>query len=83
VGVLRAAEELGLSVPGDLSVTGFDGVRIDGLTGHELTTMRQPAADKGRAAGEAVAALLAGRPAGSRQFGCELQLGDTTGPVPA
>lgn len=83
VGVLRAAEERGLRVPDDLSVTGFDGVRIDGLTGHELTTMRQPAADKGRAAGEAVVALIAGEEAHSLQFACELRLGDTTGPVSA
>jgi DNA-binding LacI/PurR family transcriptional regulator len=81
VGVLRAAEERGLRVPDDLSVTGFDGVRIDGLT-RELTTMRQPGAEKGRAAGEAVAALLAGAEAHSLQFACELRVGDTTGPVP-
>ena len=30
VGVIRAAEELGIDVPGDLSVLGFDGARIDG-----------------------------------------------------
>ena len=82
VGVLQVAEELGLAVPGDLSVTGFDGVRIDGLAGHDLTTMRQPATAKGRAAGLAVTRMLAGEEAESVQFTCELHLGDTTGPVP-
>jgi DNA-binding LacI/PurR family transcriptional regulator len=83
VGVLQAADELGLRVPADLSVTGFDGVRIDGLTSHDLTTMVQPAAEKGRAAGVAVTELLAGAGAGvaSVRFECTLHLGDTTGPV--
>jgi DNA-binding LacI/PurR family transcriptional regulator len=81
VGVLQAADELGLSVPGELSVTGFDGVRIEGLTSHDLTTMVQPAAEKGRAAGVAVTSLLAGSEVDSVQFHCVIHLGDTTGPV--
>jgi DNA-binding LacI/PurR family transcriptional regulator len=59
VGVIRAAEQLGLSVPGDVSVIGFDGARID--SGYDLTTMVQPAVEKGRAAGRAVNDMLAGR----------------------
>jgi DNA-binding LacI/PurR family transcriptional regulator len=82
VGVLHAAEERGLRVPADLSVTGFDGVRIDGLTAHDLTTMVQPAAEKGRAAGAAVAGLIAGRHVDDVRFVCELHEGDTTGPAP-
>ncbi|TAJ48311.1 MAG: LacI family transcriptional regulator [Herbiconiux sp.] len=79
VGVLQVAAERGLRVPDDLSVTGFDGVRIDGLAGVDLTTMRQPAAEKGRAAGLAVTELLAGRPVASAHFECEFHIGDTTG----
>jgi DNA-binding LacI/PurR family transcriptional regulator len=30
-GVIRAAEDAGLRVPQDVSVTGFDGVPVDGL----------------------------------------------------
>ncbi|GAB3403454.1 substrate-binding domain-containing protein [Schumannella luteola] len=59
IGVIRAAEERGLRVPDDLSVTGFDGIRVDGLTDHDLTTMVQPARAKGEAAGRAVLAALA------------------------
>ncbi|MGA1836699.1 LacI family DNA-binding transcriptional regulator [Herbiconiux sp. 11R-BC] len=81
VGALKAADELGLEVPRELSVTGFDGVRIDGLTAHDLTTMRQPAAEKGRAAGAAVAALIAGEPVESVRFACVFHRGDTTGPA--
>ena len=66
VGVIRAAEELGLRVPEDLSVVGFDGVRTDTLTPHDLTTMVQPAAEQGRAAGQAAIELSEGSsPVGS------------------
>lgn len=50
LGVLRHAGERGLSVPDDLTVTGFDGVPEAERAG--LTTVRQPLRDKGRTAGE-------------------------------
>jgi len=80
VGVIRAAQQLGLSVPGDLSVVGFDGARVDGV---ELTTLRQPAVEKGGAAGRAVLAALAGEPDLPAAFTSELHIGATTGPAPA
>jgi DNA-binding LacI/PurR family transcriptional regulator len=64
-------------VPEDISVTGFDGVVVDGLEPYELTTMVQPATDKGRAAGEAVAARLDGRDAPSFRFTCTFRAGNT------
>ena len=82
-GVIRAAEEAGLSVPGDVSVTGFDGVPVDGLSPYELTTLVQQATDKGRAAGAAVAALLEGVPPASVLLTCTFREGNTTGPPPA
>ncbi|QLD11894.1 LacI family DNA-binding transcriptional regulator [Microbacterium oleivorans] len=81
VGVLRAAEEAGLHVPGDVSVTGFDGIVVDGLAPYELTTLVQPAWEKGRAAGETVAALLAGDAAASHSFTSTFRIGNTTSPV--
>ncbi|BDZ39874.1 hypothetical protein GCM10025863_24880 [Microbacterium suwonense] len=62
VGVIRAAEELGLRVPEDLTVVGFDGIAADGLGSLKLTTIAQPAVAKGRAAGEQVTRMLAGEP---------------------
>ncbi|KJL40360.1 MULTISPECIES: LacI family DNA-binding transcriptional regulator [Microbacterium] len=82
-GVIRAAEEAGLRVPEDVSVTGFDGIVVDGLAPYELTTLVQPATDKGRAAGAAVAAMLEGTPAASIRFTCTFREGNTTGPAPA
>lgn len=82
LGVIRAAEEAGLRVPDELSVVGFDGVRIEGASPYELTTLVQPAVDKGRAAGLAVIGLLAGDEVGPSAFTSELRVGNTSGPVP-
>jgi len=80
-GVIRAAEEAGLRVPDDVSVTGFDGISVDGLAPYELTTLVQPATEKGHAAGEAVAAMLEGRDAASIRFTCVFREGNTTAPA--
>jgi DNA-binding LacI/PurR family transcriptional regulator len=81
-GVIAAAEELGLAVPAELSVLGFDGIRVDGLR-HDLTTLEQPSTAKGRAAGEAVVRLLEGEQAESVAFTSTLHVGDTTAPPAA
>ena len=77
-GVIRAAEELGLHVPDDVSVAGFDGIRVDGIGEHVLTTMVQPATEKGRAAGDQVARMLSGEAAQSIDFTCRFRAGSTT-----
>lgn len=77
-GVIRAAEELGLHVPEDLSVAGFDGIRVDGIGDHVLTTMVQPAVEKGRAAGEQVVRMLRGQVPTSLHFTCRFRAGTTT-----
>ncbi|MEV8240244.1 LacI family DNA-binding transcriptional regulator [Microbacterium testaceum] len=79
-GVIRAAEETGLRVPHDVSVTGFDGVVVDGLAPHVLTTLVQPATAKGRAAGEAVAAMLEDEPPSGLDLACTFRAGTTTAP---
>jgi DNA-binding LacI/PurR family transcriptional regulator len=42
IGVLQEAAALGLRVPGDLSVIGFDGIEAAGWTQPTLTTIEQP-----------------------------------------
>ncbi|MFF8187063.1 LacI family DNA-binding transcriptional regulator [Microbacterium sp. NPDC016588] len=79
-GVVRAAEEAGLQVPRDVSVTGFDGVVVDGLAPHVLTTLVQPATAKGRAAGEAVAAMLEDATPAGLDLTCTFREGTTTAP---
>lgn len=53
-GVLGAARELGIDVPGDLSVVGFDDVPGAAYSAPPLTTVRQPLEEKGAAAGRVV-----------------------------
>ncbi len=57
-GVIRAARALGLKVPHDLSVVGFDDVGPSEELG--LTTVRQSHFDKGLQAGRALIALMRG-----------------------
>lgn len=45
---LRAAHECGLRVPGDLSITGFDGIRLGQDLTPTLSTVIQPNHDMGR-----------------------------------
>jgi DNA-binding LacI/PurR family transcriptional regulator len=67
-------------VPAQLSVIGFDGAHLE--TVYDLTTMIQPAVEKGRAAGRAVNEMLAGRDAEAVTFETVFHVGNTTGPVP-
>lgn len=59
VGALRAAHALGLRVPGDVAVMGFDGFEDDLVESHRLTTVRQPARTIGRRAVELLVELIA------------------------
>lgn len=83
VGVIRAAEQLGLEVPRDVSVLGFDGARLEGAIEGVLTTLVQPAVEKGRRAAEAVLSALAERGDAPASLHSELRIGTTTGPAPA
>jgi len=78
VGVVTAARALGLEVPADLSVTGYDGVETPWLGEDRLTTARQDAAARGREAGRLVAALLAGEHPERVELPVELVVGTTT-----
>jgi DNA-binding LacI/PurR family transcriptional regulator len=87
--VVRAAEDLGLSVPQDLSVVGFDDSPLARRVRPELTTVRQDIEVKGRAAAaaltEAVALAGEGRTAEPRHqlLPTDLVVRDSTGPAPA
>jgi DNA-binding LacI/PurR family transcriptional regulator len=88
VGVHQAAGDLGLRIPDDLSVTGFD----DGPTATQvrpaLTTVRQDVEEKGRAAAAALTAALRstrdGEPSPAPQtlLPATLVIRDSTGPAP-
>lgn len=54
VSVLHAAQQIGLSVPDDLSVIGFDDIPLASYSLPALTTVAQPVEDMGRLAAEAL-----------------------------
>src|SRR4051794_30642208 len=49
-GALDAARRVGVRVPAELSIVGFDDIDMAGWEGFNLTTVRQPLAEMGRAA---------------------------------
>jgi DNA-binding LacI/PurR family transcriptional regulator len=60
IGVVRAAGARGFSVPGDLSVVGFDDIGLANLLTPPLTTVRQPGYKLGETAAEALFELMGG-----------------------
>jgi DNA-binding LacI/PurR family transcriptional regulator len=64
LGAIEAARGLGLRVPDDLSVVGFDDIPTAALSSPPLTTVHQPLVEKGRIAAE----LLFGRREAARSI---------------
>jgi LacI family transcriptional regulator len=61
IGVMAALQQAGLSVPGDVAVTGFDGIRLGRHLRPSLTTVVQPMA----ALGDTAVAMLSDRIGGA------------------
>lgn len=70
LGVYQAARSLGLRIPEDLSVVGFDDLPIAAMVDPPLTTVRQPLTEMAAAATELALAL--GRGESTAQLGIEL-----------
>ncbi|MFJ9175977.1 LacI family DNA-binding transcriptional regulator [Streptomyces sp. NPDC102360] len=86
LGAVRAARRAGLSVPGDVSVVGYDDSAFMNCTEPPLTTVRQPIEAMGRAAVELLVAQIQGGsvPPGELLFEPELVVrGSTAPPTPA
>lgn len=76
-GVLLAAADVGLRVPDDLSVIGFDDIEISGYAG--ITTIRQPLFESGRLGAELLLErLVADLPPSVHELPLELVVRDTT-----
>lgn len=85
VGALAAAAERGLSVPGDLSITGFDDIDLAQATNPRLTTIRQPLEEMGRMAVSLLIRLQDGHRVDALhvELATELVVRGSTGPAPA
>ena len=57
-GALRAANELGVTVPGGLAVVGFDDIGLASLIQPQLTTVRQDMQALGEAAAEGLGRMI-------------------------
>ncbi len=83
LGVLAAARERGIDVPGQLSVAGFDDIDEASRSQPGLTTIRQPLLEKGRAAARQYFADWTDGPPPPLRLPTELIVRASTGPAPA
>jgi LacI family transcriptional regulator, repressor for deo operon, udp, cdd, tsx, nupC, and nupG len=85
LGAIRAARQRGLTVPGDVSVIGFDDSPLIAFTDPPLTTIRQPVPAMGQAAVRALLEEIGGTPAPHSEFVFlpELVVRGSTASVPA
>jgi LacI family transcriptional regulator len=65
IGALDVAHELGLAVPGDVAVLGFDDVDAATIVTPQLTTVRNPAYEAGSTAGDLLLSRMSGRYSGA------------------
>jgi DNA-binding LacI/PurR family transcriptional regulator len=79
-GAYLAVRDLGLRIPGDLSIVGFDGLDIGRVLDPPVTTVLADAAELGRIAFELLLAQLAGRRPRSRVLAVELEVRGSTAP---
>jgi LacI family transcriptional regulator len=83
LGAIRAADERGLRVPEDVSVVGFTDVPVASLVTPPLTTVAEPHAEAGRAAGRLLLARLKRHEVGPGReilLPCQLVVRATSGP---
>lgn len=80
IGALLACRRLGISVPGQLSLIGFDDVATAGYVTPALSTVRQPRRDLGRTAMQMLLDLLAERPVEPQVLSTTLVPRESTAP---
>ena len=84
-GALSAADELGLRVPGDVSIIGYDNTYLAAIRHISRTSVHQPRRDMGRIAADLLSARIKDPACPARQHVVvpELVVRATTGPVPS
>lgn len=83
VGALQAARDLGIRVPEDLSIIGFDDIPLCRYITPTLTTMRVPVTEMGEEAAHLLLAIMEGAEdgGGSRVLPTQLVVRDSTAPL--
>lgn len=84
-GALSAADELGMRVPEELSIVGYDNTHLAAIRHISLTSVDQPRRDMGRVAAELLTARIGDPARAARQnlVVPHLVVRSTTGPAPA
>ncbi|WP_133582396.1 LacI family DNA-binding transcriptional regulator [Aureibacillus halotolerans] len=62
IGALKAAQKLGINVPEELSIIGFDGISTSQMTSPELTTVAQPIYNMGAMAADKLIKMIQKQP---------------------
>jgi DNA-binding LacI/PurR family transcriptional regulator len=83
LGAIRGARELGLEVPREVSITGFDDIPEAALADPPLTTARQPLVEKGAVAGDMLMQLARGRVPDDVTLPVDLVVRGSTAPAPS
>ncbi len=82
-GALRQARKMGLEVPRDVSITGFDDIEIAEIVTPTLTTVHVPHRNMGKGAARMLVALRKGEDAGSSvQLEATTKIRESLGPAP-
>lgn len=83
IGAIRAIHQRGSSVPGEISVVGFDDVDLAASTDPPLTTVHQPVQGKGEAAVRLLLSVMEGGHSAPvhRRLETRLVIRSSTGPV--
>ena len=58
VGAMQRAQEMGIKVPDDVSITGFDGIELARVVTPKLTTVRVPHSEMGRRAADELVRMV-------------------------
>jgi DNA-binding LacI/PurR family transcriptional regulator len=83
IGVLQTAAHMGIKVPDDLSVVGFDGIEAASWTNPPLTTIEQPIAEIAQTAVDTLRTLIEDPKAlPNSYFRPNLRVRSSTGPAP-
>lgn len=86
IGAIRALKDAGLSVPGDVSVVGFDDILSAAYSTPSLTTVRQPLLEMGKRGAQVLLERIANR---EQEYPSEISMApefvvrESTGPVKA
>jgi DNA-binding LacI/PurR family transcriptional regulator len=84
IGAIRALKDAGLSVPGDVSVVGFDDIQSAAYSTPSLTTVRQPLMEMGQRGAKVLLERIANREAdypAEIVMAPELVVRESTGPA--